>query len=94
MLQRYKIISTIKQSYLLLIYEPQLPEQYVFDVKVCYFGVVSMLLMSRKHVVFKLRKLRISQKHPHLSHELLRIPINKGIEAREGMRGFDEMRKK
>ena len=84
MLQRYKIISTIKQSYLLLIYEPQLPKQYVFDVKVCYFGVVSMLLMSRKHVVFKLRKLRISQKHPHLSHELFRIPINKGIEAREG----------
>ena len=84
MLKSYKNISTIKQSYLLLIYEPQLPEQYVFDVKVCYFGVVSMLLMSRKHVVFKLRKLRISQKRPHLSHELFRIPINKGIEAREG----------
>ena len=53
-------------------------------MKVCYVGVVSMLLMSRKHVVFKLRKLRISQKHPHLSRKLLRMPINKGIEAREG----------
>ena len=53
-------------------------------MKVCYFWVESMLLMGRKHVVFELRKFRISRKHPHLSRKLLRMPMYKGIEAREG----------
>ena len=61
-------------------------------MKVCYFGVVSILLLGRKYATYESKtrcfqiekKNEISQKHPHLSHELLRIPINKGIEAREG----------